>query len=354
MRQYTWTLKVAWNKYCCLSSPYLLLQLSPNKKKHGLSAWHFPVLSKWFYVPYQKFQHLANCLSLELRLSPSLFHREILRILLISVKYIQSFPFWLPPSIFSDSHPTLPAFRLTTGQAIFQVAGKWNNCPTLSLSSRKFCDVFNSASPSTRWHLLKDKYKHTHAGTASFHPAELLLDCGTCVLPLVGLLWLCLEVYFSLLDLAYPHSSFSFQIPCHSLWETFPVYPLKCGWEVWHGTHHNYTLFTNHCLPSFGRFYFPKMTPTVSAITHVFFYNATLTLPSSQVEFTSVPLECRQGLWLLWPMQYSGSDTMPILGVALKWPGGFCFLPLRCQLWRKKSDDSKTTILGDAHATWRR
>ena len=36
---------------------------------------------------------------------------------------------------------------------------------------------------------------------------------------------------------------------------------------------------------------------------------------------------------------------MPILGVVLKWPGSFCFLPLGSQLLCKNSNGFEATIL---------
>lgn len=38
-------------------------------------------------------------------------------------------------------------------------------------------------------------------------------------------------------------------------------------------------------------------------------------------------LESLQALWLLWPIEYSTSDVVPVLGIALNLPGNFSFLP---------------------------
>ena len=91
-----------------------------RKQKQGLSVWHLAVFGKYFCIPYQIVQRVANCLSLKPK--PSFVHLEILWILLLlSLKYVQCFP----PSIFFGS------------QTILQVTGKGTNRLKPSLPSRE-------------------------------------------------------------------------------------------------------------------------------------------------------------------------------------------------------------------------
>ena len=135
-----------------------------------------------------------------------------------------------------------------------------------------------------------------------------------CIHSFVDLLCLCLELSFSLIWLIAIHlSALSFHITpsrktCLSVLsnpgEMFDLVSMPT-------THcyHDYTLLISHWFSSFGRVYFPKMVPTVSptctSSSSVWPWHT----PPSQVEFTSVPPKSRQGLWLLWPMEYNGRGS---------------------------------------------
>lgn len=84
---------------------------------------------------------------------------------------------------------------------------------------------------------------HTHTHTL-FPPCSTPFRLWNVHCPSCWLAVLCLKLSSSLLDLAYPHSPFSSQFPCHTLWETFPGFPLESRCDVWHDNHHNYTVWT--------------------------------------------------------------------------------------------------------------
>lgn len=112
---------------------------------------------------------------------------------------------------------------------------------------------------------------------------------------------------------------------------------------------HNYTslqisfnyMFTHNIVIECGRLNFPKMAIPF----HMLFCNVNLPFLHQVVESVSPLLLSGRTPWLLWSISYGGKDPLPVLLVALNWPGIFYILPLGSQLPCKKCSYPENTML---------